>query len=284
MTHPLPDFRDPSPAAMEVSSALELQPHPEGGAAVSSGGMPLPTAAGAPQARSIFLKASLIALAAFFLAPYLLTALYVFIDPPFSALMLRQALTGGQAAYEWRDLDQISPNLIAQVIAAEDGRFCKHHGVDWTALDRAADAVVDGKPKGGGSTITMQTAKNLFLWNRPAILRKPFEIPLAAFMDLALGKSRVIEIYLNIVEWGPGVYGAEAAAQHHFGKSAADLTPQEAAQLAAALPNPKRRNAGNPGPRTMALAQRLRMKALRERGDSVCVLDADSERGDDASE
>ena len=181
MTHPLPDFRDPSPAAMEVSSALELQPHPEGGATVSFGGMPPRTEAGAPQARSLFLKASLIALAAFFLAPYLLTALYVFIDPPFSALMLRQALTGGQAAYEWRDLDQISPNLIAQVIAAEDGRFCKHHGVDWTALDRAADAVVDGKPKGGGSTITMQTAKNLFLWNRPAILRKPFEIPLAAF-------------------------------------------------------------------------------------------------------
>ncbi len=144
--------------------------------------------------------------------------------------------------------------------------------------------MVDGKPKGGGSTITMQTAKNLFLWSRPAILRKPFEIPLAAFMDLALGKSRVIEIYLNIVEWGPGVYGAEAAAQHHFGKSAANLTPQEAAQLAAALPNPKRRNAGNPGPRTMAFARRLRMKALRERGDSVCVLDADAERGEEAGD
>jgi monofunctional glycosyltransferase len=284
MTHPLPDFHDPLPAAMDVRSALELQPHPEGGAAVSIGGTPLRTEAGAPHARSIVLKASLIAFAAFFLAPYLLTALYVFIDPPFSTLMLRQTLTGGPAAYEWRDLDQISPNLIAQIIAAEDGRFCKHHGVDWTALDRAADAVVDGKPKGGGSTITMERAKNLFLWNRPAILRKPFEIPLAAFMDFALGKSRVIEIYLNIVEWGPGVYGAEAAAQHHFGKSAAGLTPQEAAQLAAALPNPKRRNAGNPGPRTMAFAHRLRMKALRERGDSVCVLDADSERGDDASE
>jgi monofunctional biosynthetic peptidoglycan transglycosylase len=234
--------------------------------------------------RRRILRVALVALAAFFFAPYLLTLLYVFIDPPFSALMLRQALTGGPVTYEWRDLDQISPNLIAQVIAAEDGRFCTHHGVDWAALDKVADAVVDGKPKGGGSTITMQTAKNLFLWSRPAILRKPFEIPLAAFMDLALGKSRVIEIYLNIVEWGPGVYGAEAAAQHHFGKSAADLTPQEAAQLAAALPNPKRRNAGNPGPRTMAFANRLRMKALRERGDSVCVLDADSERGDDASE
>jgi monofunctional biosynthetic peptidoglycan transglycosylase len=237
---------------------------------------------GSPR-RRIF-RAGLIACAALFIAPYLLTLLYAFIDPPFSALMLRQALTAAPVNYEWRDLDQISPNLIAQVIAAEDGRFCKHHGVDWTALDRAADAVVDGKPKGGGSTITMQTAKNLFLWNRPALLRKPFEIPLATFMDFALGKQRLIEIYLNIVEWAPGVYGAEAAAQHHFGKSADDLTPQEAALLAAALPNPKRRNAGNPGPRTMAFAQRLRMKAVRERGDSVCVLDSDSERADDAGD
>jgi monofunctional biosynthetic peptidoglycan transglycosylase len=236
-----------------------------------------------PLGRRIF-RVALIAFLVFSFAPYLLTLLTIFIDPPFSALMLRQALSGGSITYEWRDLDQISPNLIAQVIAAEDGRFCKHHGVDWTALDKAADAVVDGKPKGGGSTITMQTAKNLFLWNRPAMLRKPFEIPLATFMDFTLGKSRVIEIYLNIVEWAPGVYGAEAAAQHHFGKSADDLTPQEAAQLAAALPNPKRRNAGNPGPRTMALANRLRMKAVRERGDSVCVLDSDFERGGDAGD
>ena len=233
--------------------------------------------------RRIF-RAGLIAFAGLFFAPYLLTLLSIFIDPPFSALMVRQALAGGPVTYEWRDLDQISPNLIAQIIAAEDGRFCKHYGVDWRALDRAADAVVDGKPKGGGSTITMQTAKNLFLWNRPAVLRKPFEIPLATFMDFALGKSRVIEIYLNIVEWAPGIYGAEAAAQHHFGKSAGDLTPQEAALLAAALPNPKRRNAGNPGPRTMAFAHRLRMRALRERRDSLCVLDADSEHADDASD
>ncbi len=214
------------------------------------------------------------AAAVFILAPYLLTVVYIFADPPFSALMLRQALTGGSVTYEWRDLDRISPNLIAQVITSEDARFCQHHGVDWTALDKAVDAAADGKPKGGGSTITMQTAKNLFLWNRPAILRKPFEIPLATFMDFALGKQRIMEIYLNIVEWAPGVYGAEAAARHHFGKSADDLTPQDAAQLAAALPNPKRRNAGNPGPRTEALANRLRARAQRERGDSVCVLDA----------
>ena len=229
--------------------------------------------------RKLVFRIVLLAFAVFFLTPYLLTTLYIFVDPPFSALMLRQVLTGGSDSYEWRDLDQISPNLIAQVVTSEDGRFCKHHGVDWTALDKAADAVVDGKPKGGGSTITMQTAKNLFLWNKPAILRKPFEIPLANYMDFVLGKSRVMEIYLNIVEWAPGVFGAEAAAQHHFGKSADDLTPQEAAQLAAALPNPKRRNAGNPGPRTAVRSPSASPARLRERGNLVLRARADPRAG-----
>ena len=222
-------------------------------------------------------RAALIAFAAFVFLPYLLTVLYVFANPPFSALMLRQMLRGHGVTYEWRDLDQISPNLIAQVITSEDARFCKHWGVDWKALDKALDAAAEGKPKGGASTITMQTAKNLFLWNRPALLRKPFEIPLAYFTDFVLGKQRVVEIYLNTAEWAPGVFGAEAAAWHHFDKSANDLTAQEAAQLAAALPNPKRRDAGRPGPRTIAAANRLRRRATRERGDSLCVLDEPSE-------
>jgi monofunctional biosynthetic peptidoglycan transglycosylase len=118
----------------------------------------------------------------------------------------------------------------------------------------------------------MQAAKNLFLWNRPALLRKPFEIPLALYMDFVLGKRRLMEIYLNIVEWAPGVYGAEAAAQYHFGKSAASLTAQEAAQLAAALPNPKRRDAGRPGPRVFAFAERIKARAARFRGRAACVL------------
>ncbi len=232
---------------------------------------------GEPEAQSLLRKrifrAALGACAVLFAAPYLLTLLYIFVEPPFSALMLRQALAGERVTYEWRDLDRISPNLVTQIIAAEDGRFCSHHGVDWWAIDRAAFAVIGGKAKGGASTVAMQTAKNLFLWSEPAALRKPFEIPLATFMDFALGKSRMMEIYLNIVEWGPGVFGAEAAAQHHFGKSASELTPQEAAQLAAALPNPILRDAGNPSPRMLAFAHRLRMRALNERGNSACVLD-----------
>jgi monofunctional biosynthetic peptidoglycan transglycosylase len=207
------------------------------------------------------------------IVPYYLTCLYLLVDPPFSALMVRQALTGRGVDFEWRDLEEISPNLVTQVIASEDGRFCEHWGVDWSALDKAVDAAAEGRPKGGGSTISMQAAKNLFLWNRPAYLRKPFEIPLAYYMDFVLGKRRLLEIYLNIVEWAPGIYGAEAAARHHFGKSAAALSTQEAAQLAAALPNPRRRNAGRPGPRTFALANRLRARALHEREASFCVLD-----------
>jgi len=230
------------------------------------------------------LRIVLIALGVFLLAPYVLTLVYAVVNPPLSALMARQALLGRPVAHEWRDLDEISPNLIAQVIVSEDGRFCQHHGVDWQALDKAVDAVKAGKQKGGGSTITMQTAKNLFLWSDPAWLRKPLEIPLASFMDAVLGKRRVMEIYLNIVEWAPGVYGAQAAARHHFKISAEDLTMQQAAQLAAALPNPKRRNAGKPGPRVAALANRLRVRAARESDNSFCVLEEETPAEDEASQ
>ncbi len=210
-----------------------------------------------------------------FFAPYYLTCLAIFADPPFSALMLEKAAAGRGIDHEWRGLDRISPHLVAEVIAAEDGRYCSHWGVDWGALDYAAGAFTEGRAKGGGSTISMQAAKNLFLWSRPALLRKPFEIPLALYMDLVLGKRRLMEIYLNIVEWAPGIYGAEAAAQHHFGKPAAFLTAQEAAQLAAALPNPKRRNAGRPGPKVFAFAARIRARAAREKGSAACVLNAE---------
>ena len=216
-------------------------------------------------------------------APYYLTCLYILLDPPISAFLLRHMLSGRGTEYEWRDLDRISPNLVIQVIAAEDGRYCSHWGVDWSALDAAAGAFAEGRAKGGGSTISMQAAKNLFLWNRPAFLRKAFELPLATYMDFVLGKQRLMEIYLNIVEWAPGVYGAEAAARHHFGKSADELDPQEAAQLAAALPNPRRRNAGRPGPRVFALAERLRARAEHARGVAYCVL-GESDDGEPLSD
>lgn len=158
-----------------------------------------------------------------------------------STLMLGRWLTGKEAIRYWKPLEAISQNLVLAVIAAEDQRFCAHWGVDFGALRDVLDDP-DG-PSRGASTITMQVAKNVYLWPGRSYLRKALEIPLALILDLAWGKPRVLEVYLNIAEWGDGVFGAEAAARRHFGKSARDLSPTEAARMVAALPNPLRRAA-----------------------------------------
>ena len=159
------------------------------------------------------------------------------------------------------------------MIASEDARFCSHHGVDWGAVSDVIDDIVEdvnGAPR-GASTIPMQTVKNLFLWPWRSYIRKAFEVPMAYVASALWPKRRMIEIYLNIVEWGPGIYGAEAAARRHFGKSARNLNGGEAALLAAALPNPKVRRAGRPGPLTRAAAQRI-LSRMRDIGPFVtCV-------------
>jgi monofunctional glycosyltransferase len=168
--------------------------------------------------------------------------------PPVSTLMLARWVTFRPVQRVWVPLDRISPHLVAAVIMSEDARFCVHNGVDWDAIQEViADADEDG-PSRGASTIAMQTAKNLFLWPSRSVVRKGMELPLALAIDGGWPKRRVIEVYLNIAEWGPnGVFGAEAAAQRAFGKPAATLTPREAALLATALPNPIRRDAAKPG-------------------------------------
>ena len=143
----------------------------------------------------------------------------------------------------------MSPNLARAVVGSEDARFCGHNGVDWIEFqDAFGGTFEDGEaPTRGASTISMQTAKNMFLWDKGGSgIRKIFEIPLALWMDLIWTKHRMLEVYLNIVEWAPGIYGAEAASQFHFKKSASKLTKREAALLAAVLPNPIKRNAGKP--------------------------------------
>ena len=152
-------------------------------------------------------------------------------------------------------MSEISENLPRAVIAAEDQRFCSHHGVDWTEMQDALDSE-DG-PSRGASTISMQVAKNLYLWEGRSAFRKGLELPLAYYMDGVLSKKRMMEIYLNVVEWAPGVYGAEAAAQHHFGKAASRLTAHESALLAASLPNPLKREAGRPTPAVRAVANHI---------------------------
>ncbi|MGO4171722.1 monofunctional biosynthetic peptidoglycan transglycosylase [Bosea sp. TAF32] len=187
-----------------------------------------------------------------------------------STLMLARWLTLRPVEREWVPLAQISPNLIRAVIAAEDQRFCSHRGVDWIELNAVLEDE-DG-PSRGASTLTMQTAKNVFLWPGRSYIRKGLEIPLALAIDFAWGKQRVIEVYLNVAEWGHGLFGAEAAAQRYFGKSAARLSPAEAARLAAALPNPLLRDPGRPnrGLQSAAARTQRRLGQLGSLGD--CAL------------
>src|SRR5215475_10431227 len=195
-----------------------------------------------------------IALAVVLLLPYLIVPFYRFVDPV-STLMLWRWVTGAPVVRTVVPLEQIAPALPATVIASEDGQFCTHRGVDLREILSAIEDSDELSEARGGSTITQQTAKNLFLWGGRSYVRKALELPLALWIDLVLPKKRVLEIYLNIVEWGPnGQFGAEAGARYAFGKPARELTPREAATLAAILPNPHRRSARTPGPAVRRLA------------------------------
>jgi monofunctional biosynthetic peptidoglycan transglycosylase len=174
--------------------------------------------------------------------------------PPVSTLMLARWVTFRGVERTYVPLARISPRLIAAIVISEDALFCRHHGVDWGALNEVINEADEDGPSRGASTITMQTAKNLFLWPQRSALRKGLEIPLAMLLDRAWGKKRVVEVYLNIAEWGPGLFGAEAAARRYFHRSAADLTQREASLLATALPNPILRDPSRPKRRQAVLA------------------------------
>jgi monofunctional biosynthetic peptidoglycan transglycosylase len=186
--------------------------------------------------------------------PYLLAPFYR-AGHPVSTLMAWRWLTGAPVSRQWIDFSAISPALPRSVVASEDAKFCSHHGIDWDALREVIDDAEDGEVARGGSTITQQVAKNLFLWPGRSVVRKALEIPLAIWIDLVLEKQRILEIYLNIAELGPsGQFGAEAGAIHAFGRSASTLSRREAGLLAAILPNPVKRSARNPGPGVRRLA------------------------------
>jgi monofunctional glycosyltransferase len=174
------------------------------------------------------------------LAVVALVALFRVVPPPFTPLMVRHALADG-VTKDWMPLERISPALVRAVIAAEDARFFEHRAVDWNAVHeaRAYNARHGDEPRRGGSTITMQCARNVFLWQGKSWVRKGIEVALAYLLELGWGKRRILEVYLNVIEWAPGVYGAEAAARTHFGVSADHVSPRQAALLAAALPNPR---------------------------------------------
>lgn len=184
----------------------------------------------------------------------LLSLIALAVTPP-STLMLARWATGRTVEHSTVPLAAISPYLAQAVIASEDARYCQHRGIDWGALQDALDD--DDGPSRGASTITMQTAKNVFLWPSRSYVRKAVEMPIALYLDAVWGKRRVMEIYLNLAEWGDGVFGAEAAARHHFGKPARDLTRREAAFLAASLPNPRARDPVRPSQAQRAHAARI---------------------------
>jgi monofunctional glycosyltransferase len=216
-------------------------------------------------------RAALIAVVLFLLVPYLLTPLYHVVNPV-STLMLWRRATGARVERVWMPLTAISPGLPRAVLVAEDARFCTHWGIDFAELREAIEDADDLSEMRGGSTIVQQTAKNLFLWPGRSVVRKALEFPLALWIDLILGKRRVMEIYLNVAEWGPnGEFGAEAAARHAFGKPARDLNGREAALLASILPNPVRRSAARPGPGVRRLAGIYQGRAARSGTVADCV-------------
>lgn len=208
-------------------------------------------------------------------------AIFRTVNPPTSAVMIADQIGGAKVDYRWVPLGQISANLARAVIVSEDARFCNHNGVDMRELN---SAVEQAKREGmetvrGASTITMQVAKNLFLWQDRTLLRKGLEIVAATAIDMVWTKRRTLEIYLNIAQWGNGIYGAEAAAQHHFGKSARQLSPEEATLLAVSLPNPVNRSAGRPSQLMRRLARRIQIRKNQVPGAHMCIFRAQNNDG-----
>ncbi len=226
-----------------------------------------------PKRRSSVLRRMVYAAVAIALLPVVLVPLYA-VMPPVSTLMLWRWITFQRVERVWTPLEEISPTLVSIVIAGEDGRFCTHRGVDWEELQSVIDDYGEYGDARGASTIPMQVAKNLFLWPGRQVVRKALEIPLAYYMNAVWSKRRMIEIYLNIAEWGPdGEFGVEAAAQRAFKKSASKLSNAEAALLAGALPNPLVRDPARPGPLLRRAANTRQRIAVNNGASAIsCVI------------
>lgn len=230
---------------------------------------------GRPRGR--WLRRALVAALCLFIAlPLALVAVYRFVPPPVTILMIQRSLEGKGFTRTWRPLDQMSPALIRSVIAAEDAGFCSHRGFDFEAMQEAWAHNERSDRVRGGSTISQQTAKNVFLWPQRSYVRKGLEAGFTVLIEAGWGKRRILEVYLNTIEWGPGIYGAEAAARRNFGVGADRLTPAQAARLAAILPSPLKWRAARPGPYVKRRSGRIGAAAgtIRRDGLADCVLDA----------
>lgn len=195
------------------------------------------------------------------------------IPVPTTILMMQRGMSGEDVRRDWTRLEDISPYMVEAVMGGEDSRFCEHDGIDWQAIEQAFEDNQEGGRRRGGSTITQQTAKNVFFWNGGGYLRKAGEAWFASLIDFTWGKSRVMEVYLNVAEWGDGIFGVEAAAQARFGKSAKALSQKEAALLAAVLPSPNKWRLDPPSEFVQGRAATLqkRMVVIRNSNYASCV-------------
>jgi monofunctional biosynthetic peptidoglycan transglycosylase len=211
--------------------------------------------------------------AGFFALSVLLTVIYQSLPPPITILMIEGLAEGRGLHKDWTSIEQISPDLIRSVIAAEDAHFCEHHGFDWASIRAAWNKIEAGASRlRGGSTISNQTAKNVFLWPGRTWIRKGLEAYFTLLIEFVWGKQRIMEVYLNVIEFGPGIYGAEAASQRFFKKSAAELSRHQAALLASVLPTPDEWSAAKPGPYMQKRANTIMARALDapDAGAAVC--------------
>ena len=206
--------------------------------------------------------------------PALAVAIYRFVPPPGTILMLQGAIAGRGMDYRWTPLDQISPGLVSAAIASEDGKFCEHHGFDFNAIQKAMENNDEGRKLKGGSTISQQTAKNVFLWPHRDWVRKGAETWFTVLIETLWGKKRIMEMYLNVAEMGPGIYGAQAAAHRYFNTDAAHLSASQSARLISVLPSPIRYKAAAPGPYVARRAAHVGAAAheVRRDGYANCVL------------
>lgn len=245
-------------------------------------GLSPPVAPVAPKAKrkpNWFVRIIAFGFIATVVVPVLWVLIYGIVEAPGTLLMAQRAAQGEEIRRIAVPLSRVSPHLVRAVIAAEDARFCAHQGFDVEAIQKAVKYNERAEKRGstkrrGASTISQQTAKNLFLWPQRSWIRKGLEVYFTALIELIWPKRRIMEAYLNAAEWGDGIFGAEAAARARFGKSASKLTPREAARLAAVLPSPNKWNPVRPG-RYVARrsgAIQANMGIVRSEGLASCVL------------
>ena len=210
---------------------------------------------------------------AFVVASLLLVAIYRFVPPPITITELGDVVQGHSLHKDWMPLSHMDPDMARAAIAAEDGNFCGHHGFDFKAMEKAFKGNEAGRKLRGGSTISQQTAKNVFLWQGRSYLRKGLEAWFTVLIEHIWGKHRIMEVYLNVAETGIGTYGANAGAQRYFHHDASSLTPTEAARIAAVLPQPSERDAIDPRGRVLRYGNRIvhRVGIVQRGGYDRCL-------------